>query len=53
VRIVRRAAEEPLRGIAQNAELDGGIVVEKVKEGSGSFGFNARTETYGDLVREE
>jgi chaperonin GroEL len=50
VRIVRRAVEEPLRWIADNAGIDGTIVVQKVKEGRGAFGFNARTEVYEDLV---
>jgi chaperonin GroEL len=51
VNVVRRAVEEPLRQIARNAGLEGSIVVEKVKDGSGSFGFNAATEEYEDLVK--
>jgi chaperonin GroEL len=50
VRIVRRALEEPLRWIAGNAGIDGSIVVDKVKARTGSFGFNAQTEEYEDLV---
>jgi chaperonin GroEL len=50
VGIVRRAIEEPLRWIAGNAGLEGAVVVQKVKEGHGSFGFNAATEKYEDLV---
>jgi len=50
VRIVRRAAEEPLRWIAQNAGIDGAIVVDKVKNAKGANGFNAATETYEDLM---
>jgi chaperonin GroEL len=50
VKIVRRAIEEPLRQIAQNAGQDGSIVVDKVRNGEGSFGFNAATEVYEDLV---
>ena len=50
VRIVRRAAEEPLRWIAQNAGIDGAIVVDKVKNAKGAHGFNAATETYEDLI---
>lgn len=46
IQIVRRALEEPLRQIAINAGLEGSIVVQKVKEGKGDFGFNARTEVY-------
>jgi chaperonin GroEL len=51
VNIIRRAIEEPLRQIAANAGTDGSIVVERVKEGSGAFGFNAATDTYEDLVQ--
>ncbi len=50
VNIVRRAIEEPLRQIAANAGLEGSIVVQKVKEGEGDYGFNARTEEYGSLL---
>jgi len=51
VNIVRRAVEEPLRMISQNAGIDGSIVIEKVKGGKGAFGFNAATEEYEDLVK--
>src|SRR5678809_1501805 len=51
VNIIRRAAEEPLRQIAGNPGVDGSIVVEKVKNGKGAFGFNAATEEYEDLVK--
>jgi chaperonin GroEL len=51
VSIVRRAIEEPLRWIAANAGLEGAVVVQKVKDGRGSFGFNAATEKYEDLVQ--
>ncbi len=50
VQIVRRALEEPLRQIAQNAGQEGAVVVGKVREGEGHFGFNAATEKYEDLV---
>lgn len=50
VDIVRRAIESPLRTIVSNAGLEGSIVVQRVKEGEGNFGFNARTEVYEDLV---
>lgn len=50
IEIVRRAIEEPLRQIAHNAGLEGSIIVQKVREGKGNFGFNARTEQYGDLL---
>jgi chaperonin GroEL len=50
VTIVRRALEEPLRQIAQNAGQEGAVVVGKVREGDDSFGFNAATEKYEDLV---
>jgi chaperonin GroEL len=48
--IVRRALEEPIRQIAENAGIDGPIVVQKVREGNGAFGFNAETEEYEDLM---
>src|SRR5690606_7267809 len=48
--IVFRAVEAPARQIAENAGYDGDLVVEKVKEGKGAFGFNAATGDYGDLV---
>jgi len=51
VEIVRRAIELPLKTIAQNAGVDGSIVVEKVKDGKGAFGFDAATLEYGDLVQ--
>jgi len=52
VGIVRRALEEPLRQIAQNAGVEGSIVVEKVRaNGNASFGYNAATGEYEDLVR--
>jgi len=50
VNIVRKALEEPLKMIAANAGMEGTIVVEKVKEQSGAFGFNARTEVYEDMI---
>ena len=49
IQIVRRAIEEPLRQIVENAGNEGSVVVQKVREGKGSFGFNARTEKYEDL----
>src|ERR1700682_2530744 len=48
--IVRRSVEEPLRRIVGNAGLEGSIVLQKVEEGQGGFGYNARTDTYEDLV---
>jgi chaperonin GroEL len=51
VNIIRRALEEPLRRIAENSGVEGSIVVDKVKNGKGAFGFNAGTETYEDLVK--
>ena len=50
VDIVRRALEEPIRMIAENAGWDGSIVVNKVSSEKGDYGFNAQTEEYGDLV---
>lgn len=49
--IVRRAIEEPLRQICANAGIEGSVVINKVKEGKGDFGFNARTETYENLFK--
>jgi len=49
INIVKRALEEPLRQIVENAGIEGSIVVQKVKEGKGDFGFNARTENYEKL----
>ncbi|MDE7411259.1 MAG: chaperonin GroEL [Paramuribaculum sp.] len=48
--IVRRAIEEPLRQIVANAGVEGAVVVQKVKEGTGDFGYNARTDTYENLM---
>ncbi len=50
VSIIHRALEEPLRMISSNAGTEGAIVVRKVADESGAFGFNARTEEYEDLV---
>jgi len=49
--IIRRAVEEPLRRIAENAGVEGSIVVDKVKNAKGAQGFNAATETYEDLMK--
>lgn len=51
IHIVKRAVEEPLRQIANNAGWEGSIVVEKVKEMEKNFGFNALTEKYEDLIK--
>ncbi|MEO5562008.1 MAG: chaperonin GroEL [Chitinophagaceae bacterium] len=51
IAIVKRALEEPLRQIVANAGIEGSIVVQKVKEGKGDFGFNARTEQYENLYK--
>jgi len=50
VSIIRRAIEEPLRQIVANAGGEGSIVVNKVKEGKDDFGYNAATDTYGNLL---
>ena len=49
IEIIRRAIEEPLRQIVANAGLEGAVVVQKVKEGTGDFGYNARTDSYENL----
>jgi chaperonin GroEL len=51
VRIVRRALEEPVRQIADNAGHEGSVVVERLKNEKGAFGFNAETEKYEDLTK--
>ncbi len=49
INIVERAIEEPLRQIVANAGGEGAVVVQKVREGNGDFGYNARTEVYEDM----
>ncbi|HCD53034.1 MAG TPA: molecular chaperone GroEL, partial [Balneolaceae bacterium] len=49
--IIRKAVEAPLRTISNNAGIEGAIVVQKVLDGEGSFGYNARTEVYEDLIK--
>jgi chaperonin GroEL len=51
VKIIKKALEEPLRQIAVNAGLEGGIVLEKVKEKKGNIGFNALTNVYEDMLK--
>ncbi|MDE7458489.1 MAG: chaperonin GroEL [Muribaculaceae bacterium] len=50
IAIVERAIEEPLRQIAANAGVEGAVVVQKVSEGKGDYGYNARTDTYENLL---
>lgn len=50
IEIIRRALEEPLRQIAENAGFEGSIIVNNVKNGKDNYGYNARTETYEDLM---
>jgi chaperonin GroEL len=50
IKILSRAIEEPLRQIVDNAGEDAAVVVNKVKEGKGNFGYNAQTGEYGDLI---
>jgi chaperonin GroEL len=50
VNIIRRALEEPMRQIANNAGFEGSVVVQKVAEGKGNFGFNAESGKYEDLL---
>ena len=47
--IIRKALEEPIRWIVNNAGLEGAVIVQRVKEGEGDFGFNARTEVFENL----
>ena len=51
IRIIRRALEEPLRQIASNAGTEGAVIVEEVRSKKGSFGYNARTAEYGDMIQ--
>ncbi len=50
IAIVKRALEEPLRQIVVNAGEDGSVVLNKVRENAGNFGYNAATEQYGDMI---
>ncbi|MFS2189112.1 chaperonin GroEL [Mucilaginibacter sp. Mucisp84] len=50
IQIIRRAIEEPLRQICENAGIEGSIIVQKVKEGTADFGYNARTDKYENLI---
>ncbi|OGZ66838.1 MAG: chaperonin GroL [Candidatus Staskawiczbacteria bacterium RIFCSPHIGHO2_02_FULL_34_10] len=51
INILKRALEEPIRQISQNAGIDGAVVAQKVRERSGEFGFNAQTMVYEDLIK--
>ncbi|MCW3089702.1 MAG: groL [Ferruginibacter sp.] len=51
IQIIKRAIEEPLRQIVINSGIEGSIVVQKIKEGTGDFGFNARTEVYEQMLQ--
>ena len=51
VKVVMRAIEEPLRQIVNNAGFEGSVVIDKVKNGEGAFGFNAETNVYEDLIK--
>jgi chaperonin GroEL len=50
VAILKKAIEAPLRQISANAGIDGSIVINRVAEGDGAFGYNARTDVYGDML---
>ena len=51
IQIVARAVESPLRTIVENAGLEGSVVVAKVAEGKGDFGYNAKTDEYVDMLK--
>ena len=51
IAIARRAIHEPLRQIVANAGAEPSVVLNKVMDGKGNFGFNAQTEEYGDMVK--
>ena len=50
INIIARAIEAPLRTICENAGVEGSVVIQKIKEGTGDFGYNARTEVYENLL---
>jgi chaperonin GroEL len=50
-KIIRKALEEPIRQIVENAGVEGAIVIDKVRRGDGNFGYNAETGEYGDMVK--
>jgi chaperonin GroEL len=50
IRILKRALEAPTRQIAENSAVDGGVVVDRMRAGTGNYGFDAATGVYGDLV---
>jgi chaperonin GroEL len=52
IEIIRKALEEPARQIVANAGLEASVIVNKIKEGTGSYGFNAATEKFGDLFED-
>jgi len=51
LQIIRRAIEEPMRQIAENAGIEGSLVVNRVRAGKANFGYNAATDEYGDLMK--
>ncbi len=51
IAIIKRAIEEPLRQIVSNAHGEGAVIVQKVREGKGDFGYNARTEVFEDMIK--
>ena len=51
IKIISRAVEAPLRTIVENAGLEGSVVVAKVAEGTGDFGYNAKTDEYVDMLK--
>ena len=51
ISIIERAVEEPLRQIVENAGVEGSVIVAKIKDGKGDFGFNAKTEKYENLYK--
>jgi len=50
IHIIKKAIEEPLRQICNNAGIEGSVIIQKVKEGSGDFGYNARTDSFENLI---
>ncbi len=51
IQIIRRAIEEPFRQIVENAGVEGAVILQKVKDGSGDFGYNARTGEFENFLK--
>lgn len=52
IRVISKALEAPIRQIAENAGIESSVVVNKILDGEGAFGYNARNDTYGDMIEQ-